>query len=115
MLNSGDPVKIQQVREACGDRYIQTVFNEARLFAVLHVSSQQQSGLTQYSGKVNGSVGIDVLTASASLGGDYNVSTAHKAGAVTIDIYTQGLGGIIPSTAMIGIASDDGLQGIAAK
>jgi hypothetical protein len=115
MLNSGDAAKIQQVRATCGDRYIQTVFNETRLFAVLHVSKQLQSSLTTFAGKANGSVNIDVVSASASLGGDANISSAHKVGAVNIDIYSEGLGGVVPTASAIGIVSDDALQAVAAK
>lgn len=115
MLDSGDPVKKQQVRLDCGDRYIKTVFYETRLFAVLHVSSQQNSALTQFSGKASGNVSLDIASASASLGGDINVSSAHKAGAITIDIYSEGLGGIIPTAGALSIASADGLQDIANK
>lgn len=67
LMDSGEPAKIQKVREDCGDRYIQTVFNESRLFAVLHVSSSQASSLTRFSGKANGSVDIGIASASASL------------------------------------------------
>jgi hypothetical protein len=115
LVKSGDPVKIQQVREACGDRYIQTVFNEARLFVVMHVSRQQTSTLTKFSGNVHGSVNIDIVTASASLGGDSNVSAAHAAGAISIDVYSEGLGGLIPTAGAIGIANADGLDAIATK
>jgi hypothetical protein len=115
MLNSGDPLQKQQVRQDCGDRYIETVFKETRLFAVLHVSSQQGSSLTQFAGKMNGSVGISVLSASGSLGGDINISSAYKAGAITVDIYTEGLGGISPTAGLIGITSANGLQDVADK
>jgi len=115
LLASADPVKIQQVREACGDRYIQTVFNEARLFVVMHVSRQQTSSLTQFSGKFSGSVDIDIVTAKASLGGDSTVSSAHSSGAITVDVYSEGLGGLIPTAQAIGIANADGLDAIATK
>jgi hypothetical protein len=115
MLDSGDPVQKQQVRQDCGDRYVETVFKETRLFAVMHVSSQQNSSLTQFAGKANGSVGISIVTASASLGGDSNISSAYKSGAITVDVYTEGLGGISPTAGMIGITSANGLQDIADK
>src|ERR1019366_3615859 len=74
MIASGDSGKIQAVRLACGDRYIQTVFNEARLFLVLHVSSQKTSALTSFSAKFNGSIDMSVIKATDSLGGDANIS-----------------------------------------
>jgi hypothetical protein len=43
LIATGDPAKIQTVRAACGDRFIETVFNETRLFLVMHVSSQHES------------------------------------------------------------------------
>ena len=70
MMTSGDPGKIEQVRATCGDRFIQTVFYEARIFAILHVSSEKNSKLTSYSGKASGKMSIDVVSASAELGGD---------------------------------------------
>ena len=115
LVMSANPVKIQRVREACGDRYIQTVFNEARLFVVMHVSRQQTSALTQFSGKGSGSVDIDIVAAKGSLGGDVNVSSAHSSGAITIDVYSEGLGGLIPTAQAIGIANADGLDAIATK
>jgi hypothetical protein len=115
MVKSEDPSQIQKVRLACGDRYIQTVFNEARLFAVLHVSSTQASALTAFGGKVNGNMDIGIASASDSLGGDDKVQSARKAGAITVEIQTEGLGGLIPTAGAIGIASEDGLAGIAAK
>jgi hypothetical protein len=116
MLDSGDPSKIQQVRNACGDRYIETVFNEVRLFAVLHVSKQQNSTLTTFSGSAHGKVDLPIAAASASLGGDGNVSSAHQSGAVTVDIYTEGFtNSVNASAAAIGIATADGLQAVADK
>jgi hypothetical protein len=115
MLKSADPAAQAAVRVECGDRYIETVFNESRLFAVLHVSSQQNSSLTQFSGKANGSLDLKAVSASATLGGDLNIKSAHQAGAITIDIYSEGLGGIIPTAAAVGIASGDGLQDISSK
>lgn len=115
MIRSGNAAQIQQVRLSCGDRYIQTVFKETRLFAVLHVSSQQYSSLTQLSLQTAGKVGISVLSASASLGGDLNIATAHKAGAISIDIYSEGLGGVVPTAAAVAIAPDGGLQDVATK
>jgi hypothetical protein len=117
MLASGNAAKIQEVREACGDRYIETVFNETRLFAVLHVSKQQNSALTTFSGNAHGKVDLDVVSASSSLGGDANVSSAHQAGAVTISIYTEGFGDdfVAPTATAIGIASADGLDGVSTK
>jgi hypothetical protein len=91
------------------------VFNESRVFAVLHVSSQQLSRLTQFSGKANGSVDIDVVSASSSLGGDLNIKSAHQLGAIAVNVYSEGLGGVIPTAAAIGIGSADGLQDIASK
>ncbi len=117
MLASGNAAKIQQVREACGDRYIETVFNEARFFAVLHVSKQQNSALTTFSGSAHGKVDIDIVSASASLGGDVNVKSAHQAGAVDISIYTEGFGDdfVAPTAAAIGIIPADGLGEVATK
>jgi hypothetical protein len=115
MMASGDPAKIRQVRETCGDRFIDTVFNEARLFVILHVSSQKSSALTAYSGKANGSVGIGIVQASGSLGGDANISSANQSGALTIEVKSEGLGGIAPLAGAIGIASSDGLASIATK
>ena len=115
LITSGNPAKIQQVREACGDRYIETVFNEARLFVVMHVSRQQNSTLTKFSGNTHGSVNIDIVTASASLGGDASVSSAHASGAISIEIYSEGLGGLIPTASAIGIANADGLGDIGTK
>jgi hypothetical protein len=114
-MKTPDSSTLANVRRECGDRYIETVFNESRLFAVLHVSSQQSSSLTQFSGKTNGSVDIDVVSASASLGGDLNIKSAHQSGAITVNIYSEGLGGIIPTAAAVGIASGDGLQDVATK
>jgi hypothetical protein len=117
LLDSGEPAKIQRVREDCGDRYIQTVFNEVRLFAVLHVSKQQSSTLTTFSANAHGKVDIDIVSASAALGGDVNVSSAHKAGALALDIFTEGFGNDAapPTAAAIGIASADGLDAVATK
>ena len=116
MLDSGDPAQKQHVRQDCGDRYIKTVFYEVRLFAVLHVSSQQNSALTQFAGEANGSVNIlDVGSAAAKLGGDVNVSSAHKAGAITVDIFSEGLGGTIPTAGALHIVTADGLNDIADK
>jgi hypothetical protein len=115
MMSSGNVAKIDQVRQDCGDRYIETVFNEARLFAVLHVSSHVASSLTTFSGKVNGNVDIDVVTASASLGGDDKVKSANSAGGIGVEIYSEGLGGFTPTLAAVGIASADGLASIADK
>lgn len=116
-MASGDPVKVQQARQDCGDRYIQTVFYETRLFVVLHVSNRQMSTLSTFSGKLGGNFNLDVASASVSLGGDGNVSSANKSGAIGLDVYTEGLGGVVPTAAVIGIAtpSDDGLQSIANK
>jgi len=52
LMQTGNPAKINSVRQACGDRLIETVFNESRLFVVLHVSSQKTSSLSQFSGKL---------------------------------------------------------------
>jgi hypothetical protein len=112
LMNSGRPADIQRVRQECGDRFIETVFNQARLFAVLHVSSQIVSALTQFGGKASGKVDLDVVSASGSLGGDLNISSANKSGAVTVDIYSEGIGGVVPTAAMVGITSADGIQAI---
>jgi hypothetical protein len=115
MVASGDDTKIRHVRETCGDRFIETVFSEVRLFAVLHVSSQKTSSLTTFSGKANGSVNVDVISASASLGGDANISSANKSGAISIDIFSEGFGGVIPTAQAVGITSADGLVNISNK
>jgi hypothetical protein len=78
MIKSGDPQKIAFVRAACGDRFIATVFKEARLFIVVHVSAHQESSLSRFSGKASGSVNLDVASASASLGGDANIKSANQ-------------------------------------
>jgi len=115
LIDSGNPVNIQRVRDACGDRYIQTVFKQTRLFVVLHVSKQMTSSLTAFSFNSHGSMNIDIVTASASLGGDSNVSSAHKAGALSLQVYSEGLGGVIPTAAAIGIVDADGLDAIATR
>src|SRR5262249_10191537 len=94
--------------------YIQSVFYEVRLFAVIHVSNQKSSSLTKFSGKMSGSASLSVLQASASLGGDTSVSTAHQAGALDIEIHTEGID-LRPSIEAIGIAQADGLADIAAR
>jgi hypothetical protein len=114
-LASEDPVAVQQVREECGDRYIQTVFYETRLFAVLHVSHTVKSDLLNFAGKGSGSFDIDLVSAKAALGGDVKVSSAHTGGAIGVDIYSEGLGGVLPTAAALGITSEDGLDGVATK
>jgi hypothetical protein len=115
MIESGDPQKIATVRLACGDRYIETVFNETRLFVVLHVSSQQNSSLTSFSLQTNAKFGIDAVSASGSLGGDANIRAANQSGAISMGVYSEGLGGIIPTAGAIGLASSDGLVDISNK
>ena len=115
-MASRDPVLLQESRQACGDRFVQTVFNDVRLFAVLHVHSDKQSALTQLSYGVNGKIGIDYLEASAALGGDVSVRSAHQEGAISIEIQSEGLE-FIPTLDAVKIAnvSGDGLQDIANK
>jgi hypothetical protein len=115
MIESGDAAKIQQVRQSCGDRFILTVFNEVRLFAVLRVSAQKLSALSTFAGKVNGSLKLDVNTITALLGGDRNISSANQSGAIIIEIFSQGVGGVVPTSAVLGITSSDGLTAIADK
>jgi hypothetical protein len=116
MVASGDPGRVQQVRKACGDRYIETVFNEIRLFAVMHVSKQQSSSLTTFSYNLHDKVAIGMLSASLSLGGDANISSAHKSGAISIDVYSEGFGDIAtPTAAALNIATADGLADVASK
>ncbi|MFM0755149.1 hypothetical protein [Paraburkholderia strydomiana] len=115
LMDSGDISKIRQVREACGDRYIQSVFNERRLYAVMHVSSQIGSSLTKFSGDAHGKIGIDVVSASAALGGDAAISNAHKSGAVSVIIKSEGLNGFSASASAVGISPDDSLPQIADK
>jgi len=116
MISSGDPSKIQAVRASCGDRYIETVFNEARLFLVMHVSTVQSSSLLTFSGKVDGSIDLDVVSAQAALGGDLTVKSANQSGALTYSVYSVGYGpNPTPTSDLIGIAPSDGLAGIASK
>jgi hypothetical protein len=115
MMNSGDPAKIAAVRKICGDRFIETVFRESRLFVVLKVSAQQQSTLTAFSGRGNGSIDVGIASASASLGGDATIQSANKSGAITPEIHSEGIGGLVPTANAIGIASADGLSAIANK
>jgi hypothetical protein len=115
LIGSGDPNKIKQVRQSCGDRFIQTVFNEVRLFAVLHVSAQKRSDLLTFAGKVNANIKMDVSTVTAALGGDRNISSANQSGAITIEIFSQGLGGVAPTAAVLDITTSDGLTAIADK
>jgi hypothetical protein len=115
MIQSGDPQQVRTVRNICGDRFIETVFNEVRLFVVLHVSSQVSSSLTTFSGKAHGDVDIDIASASASLGGDSNISTANKSGAINIEVFSEGLGGIVPTAQALKISNADGLVSIANK
>jgi hypothetical protein len=116
MVNSGDPTKLQYVRAACGDRYIETVFNEARLFLVIHVSSQQSSTLTSFSGKANGSINIDVVSATTALAGDLSVKSANLAGALSFEAYSLGYGGVQPTSAFLAtISPSDGLSALATK
>jgi hypothetical protein len=114
MIDSRDPAQIEQVRTDCGDRYIQTVFKETRLFAVLHVSSNQNSSLLQFSGHANAKIGLDAVSASGSLGGDASISTARQSGAVSLDIETEGLG-FTPTVTALQIANSDGLVSISDK
>jgi hypothetical protein len=115
MAASVDPAVQHQLRSQCGDRYIETVFNEIRLFAVLHVSSQKSSSLTQFSGKTSGSVDVGVAKASGDLGGDLNIKQAHQSGAITVEVYSEGFKDLTPDAGIIGIASADGLNAIATK
>jgi hypothetical protein len=113
-VESGDPEKIRQVRRDCGDRFIQTVFKQKRLFVVLGVSSQQSSMLTTFRGSANGSFNLDVVSASASLGGDDRVRSANQAGAISAHIYSEGIEAT-PTLAIVGIGAADGLSSIASK
>jgi hypothetical protein len=115
MMATGDPPKIAAVRQICGDRFIQTVFNESRLFAVLHVSSEQTSSLTQFKLNTNAKFGIDVVSASGSLGGDINIQRANQSGAIHVEVFSEGIGGLIPTLQVVGITNTDGLAGIAQK
>jgi hypothetical protein len=116
MISSGDPTKIQAVRASCGDRYVETVFNEARLFLVMHVSTVQSSSLLTFSGKVNGSIDLDVVSAQAALGGDLTIKTANQSGALSFSVYSIGYGTNAAATLeLIGIANSDGLADIAPK
>lgn len=115
MMASEDPAKIRAVRLACGDRFIQTVFNEVRLFAVMRVSSTKSSSLSQFVGKLRGRADLDVISASSEVGGDHNVIQAHSAGALHIEIHSVGLGGIAPTASLIGVANSDGIAAVASK
>jgi hypothetical protein len=115
MMASGDSAQIRRVREQCGDRFIRVVFNQSRLFAVLHVTYQQNSSLNTLMGKLNGKADLDVLSASAELGGDSSVSSAYKSGAITVEVYSEGYSGPAVSLAILDITSADGLQSIATK
>lgn len=116
MMDSGNRAQIEQVRADCGDRYIKTVFYEMRLFAVIHVSNHSSSTLRTLSGQVKGSIDTTVLDAAGDLGGDETVSSAHKDGALNIELHTEGVG-FKPTLEAVGIAQvdGDGLQAIADK
>jgi hypothetical protein len=114
-IQSGDPAQINQVRLTCGDRLISTAFYEVRLFAVLHVSSQIQTRLLQFRGHASGNLNLDVVSASAALGGDATISEANRQGAIYIEIFSEGFGGVTPTTQMIGVTTADGLGTIAEK
>jgi hypothetical protein len=81
----------------------------------LHVSAEKHSDLKALAGKVNASLKQDVNTDTALLGGDCNISSANQSGAITIEIFSQGLGGLVPTAAVLGITSSDGLTAIADK
>jgi hypothetical protein len=115
MMRSGDPMKTQQVRQICGDRFIDSVFNERRLFAVLHVSKSATASTFSMAASGGAHVGISVLSASGSLGGDINISKAHKAGQITVDIYSEGLGGLAPTADAVKIAQSDSLSDVASR
>jgi len=117
MMQSGAPDQIARVRLDCGDRYIESEFYEYRLFVVIHVSKTMNTSLTSYSGSATGNVGLSVVSAKASLGGDATISAANKAGALSLDVYAEGIdqAAIPVSAAALGITDADGLDGIAAK
>ncbi|MBN3760749.1 hypothetical protein [Burkholderia sp. Ac-20365] len=114
-MASGDPQKIELVRQTCGDSYIETAFNEARLYVVLHVSSKGTTALTTFAGKASGSIGLDVGSVSSSIGGDATIKQANKSGAIKVEVFSVGYGNPPPAAEPIGIAPADGLDDIATK
>lgn len=107
--------QFSQVRQDCGDRYVSTVYNAARLFAIVRVETSARDFHLNVSTGGQAKFNIDIVNANASLGVDSDIKTAHQHGAIGVIAISEGLGGFQDLANIISIANGDGLNDIANK
>lgn len=113
MIATGTPDALNQVRVECGDRYVASEFDAARLFLVIKISKSQRSSLSERSGSVSAQYGVPVANVSASLGGDETVSDAHQQGTLSFSLVSFGFKNAALGAIGIAARSGGGLEAIA--
>lgn len=107
--------RYDEVRRDCGDRYVSTVYNAARLFALVRVEMSAQDFHLHVSTGGEAKFNIDIVDASAQLGVETDIKTAHQHGAISVVAISEGLGGFQDLSNIIAIANADGLADIETK
>lgn len=110
-----DAHQLQQIRDACGDRYVSTVYNGARVFAIVRVRTSAKDFHLNVNQGGQAQFDIGIVNASAFLGTDTDIRTAHQSGSIDVVATSEGAGGFSSLSNLIGVDPSDDLKGIANK
>ena len=107
--------KIEEFRQNCGDRYVQSEGDDVRISAVINVF--QEATKLNLHVATGGSANFSASAASvtASLGVDADFKKAVQNGAISVRTYYQGLAGLQDAAALTNITASDSIADIQSK
>ncbi len=107
--------KLEEFRQNCGDRYIQSEGDDVRIFAVINVFQEATKFNLNIATGGSANFNASAASVSASLGVDADFKKAVQNGAISVRTYYQGVAGLQDAAALTNITASDSIADIQSK